>query len=135
MSLLLEQDTSGLLVILEDTAAGIKKALATDDGFAKKFTQTVTVPLFTNDDFVTFAKAYACELGYVIDEMAILALHNKITSIEKLDQATTLGEIKEIVDNAIYKEAHSGLRKAIGILTANRYTDDEKIVLTEKDFE
>ena len=135
LSLLLEQDSSGLLVILEDTAAGIKKALATDDEFAKKFTEQVTVPIFKNDDLVTFAKAYANELGYVIDEMAILALHNRITNIEKLDQATTLVEIKEIIDDAIDCEAHSGLRKFVGILTANRYTDDEKIVLREKDFE
>ena len=55
MSLLLEQDDSGLLVILEDTALGIKKALATDDGFAKRFTQSVTVPIFTNDELVMFA--------------------------------------------------------------------------------
>lgn len=135
MSLLLEQDTSGLLVILEDTAAGIKKALATDDGFGKKFSQTINVPLFSNDDFVTFAKSYANERGYVIDEMAILALHNRITGIEKLDQATTLVEIKDIIDDAIDCEAHSGLRKFMGILTANRYTDDDKIVLREKDFE
>lgn len=135
LSLLLEQDTSGILIILEDTAAGIKKALATDDTFAKRFTEKVDVPIFSNDDFVTFAKSYANELGYVIDEMAILALHNRITNIEKLDQATTLVEIKDIVDDAIDCEAHSGLRKFIGILTANRYTDDEKIVLREKDFE
>ena len=93
------------------------------------------MPLFSIEDFVTFAKAYASELGYVIDEMAVLALHNKITMIEKLDQATKLEEIKEIIDEAIYCEAHSGLRKFMGILTANRYTDDEKIVLREKDFE
>lgn len=135
ISLLLEQDTSGMLVVLEDTAAGIEKALALDDSFAKRFKQEVTVPLFKIDDFVTFAKAYANELGYVIDEMAVLALHNKITMIEKLNQATKLEEIKDIVDDAIYREAHSGLRKFVGILTANRYTDDEKIVLREKDFE
>lgn len=135
LSLLLEQDTSGTLVIMEDTAAGIEKALSVDDSFAKRFTETVTVPLFKVEDFVTFASAYANELGYVIDEMAVLALHNRITSIEKLDQATKLEEIKEIIDGAIDCEAHSGLRKFIGILTANRYTDDEKIVLTEKDFE
>ena len=93
------------------------------------------MPLFKVEDFVTFASAYANEQGYVIDEMAVLALHNRITSIEKLDQATKLEEIKEIIDEAIDCEAHSGLRKFIGILTANRYTDDEKIVLTEKDFE
>lgn len=135
LSLLLEQDKSGLFVILEDTAIGIKKVMASDDGFAKKFTETITVPIFTNDELVVFAKAYANELGYVIDEMAILALHNRISNIEKLDQATTLVEVKEIIDEAIEREANGGIRKAFNILTAKRYTDDDKIVLTEKDFE
>lgn len=135
LSLLLEQDESGLLVILEDSAVGIKKTLAADDAIAKMFTETVTVPIFSNDDLVVFAKSYANELGYVIDEMAILALHNSISNIEKYDQATTLEEVKEIIDDAIDREAHGGLRKAFNILTAKRYTDDEKIVLTEKDFE
>lgn len=135
LSLLLEQDNSGLFVILEDTAIGIKKALAADDGFAKKFTESVTVPIFTNDELVLFAQSYANELGYVIEEMAILALHNRISNIEKLDQATTLVEVKEIIDEAIEREANGGIRKAFNILTAKRYTDDDKIVLTEKDFE
>lgn len=135
LSLLLEQDDSGILVILEDSAIGIKKVLATDDGFAKKFTESVTVPIFTNDELVVFSRSYASELGYEIDEMAILALHNRISNIEKLDQATTLVEVKEIIDEAIEREAHGGLRKVFNILTAKRYTDDDKIVLTEKDFE
>ena len=135
LSLLLEQEDSGLLVILEDSAIGIRKALSIDDGFAKKFTETVTVPIFTKDELVVFAESYANELGFVIEEMAILALHNRISNIEKLDQATTLVEIKEIIDEAIEREAHSGIRKAFNILTAKRYTDDDKIVLTEKDFE
>ena len=135
LSLLLEQDDSGLVVILEDSAIGIKKLLATDDGFAKKFTQSITVPIFSNDELVVFARSYANELGYVIEEMAILALHNRISNIEKLDQATTLVEVKEIIDEAIEREAHGGIRKAFNILTAKRYTDDDKIVLTEKDFE
>lgn len=135
LSLLLEQDDSGILVILEDSAIGIKKVLATDDGFAKRFTEAVTVPIFTNDELVVFAQSYARELGYEIEEMAILALHNRISSIEKLDQATTLVEVKEIIDEAIEREANGGIRKAFNILTAKRYTDDDKIVLTEKDFE
>ena len=135
LSLLLEQDDSGILVILEDSALGIKKVLATDEGFAKKFTASVTVPIFTNDELVVFSRAYASELGYEIDEMAILALHNRISNIEKLDQATTLVEVKEIIDEAIEREAHGGIRKVFNILTAKRYTDDDKIVLTEKDFE
>ena len=135
LSLLLEQETSGTFIILEDTAVGIKKALMTDDKFAKKFTESVTVPIFTNDDFIIFAKSYANELGYVIDEMAILALHNRISNIERIDQATTLVEVKDIIDEAIEREARGGIRKAFNILTAKRYTDDDKIVLTEKDFE
>ena len=135
LSLLLEQEASGLLVILEDSAIGIKKALAADDAFAKKFTETVTVPIFTNDELVVFAQSYANELGYIIEEMAILALHNRISNIERLDQVTTLVEIKDIIDEAIEREAHSGIRKAFNILTAKRYTDDDKIVLTEKDFQ
>ena len=135
LSLLLEQDKSGIFVILEDSAIGIKKALATDEGFAKKFTESVTVPIFTNDELVVFSRAYASELGYEIDEMAILALHNRISNIEKLDQETTLVEVKEIIDEAIEREGRVSLRKAFNILTAKRYTDDDKIVLTEKDFE
>lgn len=135
LSHLLEQDRSGLFVILEDSAIGIKKAMALDERFASKFTESVTVPIFTNDELVSFAKSYANELGYKIDAVAILALHNRISSIEKADQETRLEEVKEIIDEAIQKEASSGIRKAFNILTAKRYTDDERIVLTEKDFE
>jgi hypothetical protein len=134
LSLLLAQDNSGILVILEDTTKGIRKALTQDDGFAKKFTQSVTVPIFTNDELVSFARAYAKELGYEIDEMAVLALYNRISNIQRLDQATTLTEVKDIVDEAIDREAHGGIKKAISILTAARYTDDDCIVLREKDF-
>ena len=90
--------------------------------------------MFSNDELVTFAKAYANELGYEIEEMAVLALYNRISNIQRLDQATRLEEIKDIVDGAIEKEAKSGLRKFVGILTAKRYTDEEQILLTEKDF-
>ena len=134
LSLLLAQDDSGVLVILEDTTKGIRKALMQDDGFAKKFTERVSVPIFTNDELVTFARSYAKELGYEIDEMAVLALYNRISNIQRLDQATTLTEVKEIVDEAIDREAHGGIKKAISILTAARYTDDDCIVLREKDF-
>ncbi len=90
---------------------------------------------FTNDELVTFARSYSRELGYKIDDMAVLALYNRISNIQRLDQATTLTEVKDIVDEAIHREAHGGLKKAISILTASRYTDDDRIVLTEKDFE
>lgn len=134
LSLLMEHDITGTLYILEDTSKGIKRALAMDDNFADKFTEKISVPIFTNDELVLFAKSYSAELGYKIDEMAILALHNRISNIERIDQATTLTEVKDIIDEAIEKEAHSGLKKAISILTAKRYTDDDRIVLTEDHF-
>ncbi len=135
LSYIMEHDITGTLYILEDTSKGIKKALAADAEFAEKFTERISVPIFTNDELVSFALSYSSELGYKIDEMAILALHNRISNIERLDQATTLTEVKEIVDEAIDREAHGGLKKAISILTAKRYTEDDKIVLTENYFE
>ena len=135
LSLLLEQDSSGILIILEGTSKGIKKALSQDEGFAKKFTEKITVPIFSNDELVAFARSYSKELGYEIDEMAVLALYNRISNIQRLDQDTTLTEVKEIVDEAIEREAHGGMKKYFSILTASRYTDDDRIVLREKDFE
>ncbi|MDY3275771.1 MAG: hypothetical protein SOX33_08220 [Agathobacter sp.] len=135
LSLLLEQDNSGILIILEGTSKGIKKALSQDEGFAKKFTEKITVPIFSNDELVAFARSYSKELGYEIDEMAVLALYNRISNIQRLDQDTTLTEVKEIVDEAIEREAHGGMKKYFSILTASRYTDDDRIVLREKDFE
>lgn len=134
LSFLMEHDITGTLYILEDTSKGIKKALSMDEGFASKFTEKISVPIFTNDELVLFAKSYSAELGYKIDEMAVLALHNRISNIERIDQATTLTEVKDIIDEAIDREAHSGLKKAISILTARRYTDDDRIVLKEDHF-
>lgn len=135
LSLLMESETSGLLVILEDTSRGIAKALGKDEGFASKFTEKLNIPIFTSDELVSFARTYANELGYNIDEMAILALYNRISNIQKLDQATTLTEIKEIVDEAISRAEKGGIKKAFSILTSRRYDENDNIILHEKDFE
>lgn len=135
LALLMKHDTAGTLIILEDTSKGIKNALSKDEAFAAQFKDVIKVPIFTNDELVTFARSYSNELGYKIDDMAVLALYNRISNIQRLDQATTLTEVKELVDEAIEREAHSGLRKAISILTAKRYTEDDKIVLTEANFD
>ena len=135
MSQIMEGNTGGLVVIMEDSKSRIRKILEGNYGFAKKFTEHITIPIFTIDELVDFGKAYAKEMECVIDEMGVLALYNRISNIQRLDQATTLTEVKDIVDEAIHREAHGGLKKAISILTASRYTDDDRIVLTEKDFE
>ena len=134
LALLLKSDTSGLFVIMEDTHRGIEKALGRDEGFASRFSEKINIPIFTSDELVSFAKAYANELGYTIDEMGILALYNSISNIQKYDKATTLTDVKEIVDDAIHKSEKGGLRKAFSIITSRRYDDEDYVILREKDF-
>lgn len=135
LSLLLEQDTSGVLVIIEDTKHGIQKALSRDDGFAAKFSEKINIPIFTSDELVSFARSYANELGYTIDEMGVLALYNSISNIEHADRETTLTEVKEIVDKAVAHSEKGGLKKAFSIITSRRYDEDDYIILREKDFD
>lgn len=135
LSLLLETDTSGILVIMEDTRVGLNQAMGRDEGLAKKFTEKITIPVFTSDELVEFGKAYAHDLDYEIDNMGVLALYNRISNIQKLDRATTLTEVKEIVDEAIEKAEKKSLKKALSIITSRRYTEDDYVILREKDFE
>lgn len=135
LSLLLEQDTSGVFVIIEDTKHGIQKALSRDEGFAAKFSEKINIPIFTSDELVAFAKSYANELGYTIDEMGVLALYNSISNIEHADRETTLTEVKEIVDKAVAHSEKGGLKKAFSIITSRRYDEDDYIILREKDFD
>lgn len=135
LSAYLEQHAGELLVILEDDKDNIAKALGRHEGFSNKFGERITVPFFTNDELVEFAKTYAEENGYGIDAMAVLALYKRISSIQKLDQATTLVEVKEIVDEAIEHVEKGSLKKMFGILTSKRYDENNYVVLREKDFE
>ena len=135
MSLQMSQDTAGMLVILEDTKEGIRKALGRDEEFARKFTEKVNIPIFSIDELVELAKSYAQELEYEIDEMGVLALYNRISSIEKLDEATTLFEVKDIVDEAVAKSEKGGFKKAFSVFASKRHGQGDRKVLQEKDFE
>lgn len=135
LSLLLEQDKSGIMVIMEDTRTGLNEALLKDEGLSKKFTERIKIPIFTSDELVEFGKAYAHDLDYEIDTMGVLALYNRISNIQRLDQPTTLTEVKEIVDEAIAKADKKSIKKALSIITSRRYTNDDYIILREKDFE
>lgn len=134
LSLLLEQDTSGILVIMEDTRTGLNQVLAKDESLAKKFTEKITIPVFTSDELVEFGKKYARDREYDIDNMGVLALYNRISNIQRLDQATTLTEVKEIIDEAIEKAEKKSLKKAFSIIS-RRYAKDDYVILKEKDFE
>ena len=132
LSLAMEAQEGGLLVILEDTRDGIRKALGRDEFFARKFTEKVTLPVFTIDELVAFAKSYARELFYEIDDMAVLALYNRISNIQRLDQATTLTEVKEIVDEAIASAERFSMKK---LFTSRKHKENDYGILQEKDFE
>lgn len=132
LSLLMEQDTQGLTIIMEDTRVGIEKVLGRDVKFTQKFTERIKIPVFTSDELVEFAKAYAIEQECEIDDMGILALYNCISNIQKLDEATTLTEVKEIVDEAIDHAERGGLKKLFG---GKRYSPEGYLYLREKDFQ
>ncbi|WP_176762384.1 hypothetical protein [Eubacterium oxidoreducens] len=132
---LMEQDTGGLLVILEDTRLGIEDAMRLDPSFAKKFTEKISIPIFTSDELVTFARRYAKDEGYTIDEMGILALYNRIGNVQRIDQATTLTEVKDILDEAIENSEKSSFRKAFGNVFSKNKSEEGLKTLVEKDFE
>lgn len=131
LSALMEQDTKGLLIILEDDTDGIRKVLARNADFAKKFTERIKVPVFTSDELVAFAKAYAKEYNCEIEEMGVLALYNSISNIERLDEATTLTEVREIMDEAIHRANRGGFLKLFG---GKKVTDKGFVLIREKDF-
>ena len=132
LSGLMEQDTNGLMVILEDDKAGIEKVLSRNKAFTGKFTEWLRIPVFTSDELVAFASAYAKEHNCQIDDMGILALYNSISNIQKLEEATTLTEVKEIMDRAIYRANRGGLKRLFG---GKRTTEDGLTLIKEKDFD
>ena len=135
MSQLMEQNTRGMVILLEDTRAGIRKAMQLDFGFAKKFTEKVDIPIFTIDELVEFGKSYAKEMECTIDQMGVLALYNRINNIQKLERATTLAEVKDIVDEAIEHAEGGGIKKAFGSIFSKKYNENDYLILHEKDFE
>lgn len=135
MSQLMEQNTRGMVILLEDTRAGIRKAMQLDFGFAKKFTEKVDIPIFTIDELVEFGKSYAKEMECTIDQMGVLALYNRINNIQKLERATTLAEVKDIVDEAIGNAEGGGIKKAFGSIFSKKYNENDYLILHEKDFE
>ena len=129
----MEFRTDGLTVILEDEKIGMRKFIAKYPKFTKKFTSTINIPVFTNDELVHFAKVYADEMGYVMDTMGVLALYNLIGDNQKEDQPMTIGTVKDMMDDAITK-AESSHRKLQRSISKKRFDDEGKIVLYEKDF-
>ena len=123
----MEFRTDDLIVILEDEKSDLMKMLNRHPGFASKFTSTITVPVFTNDELVSFGKICADDEGYKLDEMATLALYTMIGENQKDAEPVTIGMVKEMVDRAIDRSS-----RKFRFGKADR--EDGKIILHEKDF-
>ena len=122
-------NTKGMIVILEDEKIGMRKLIARYPKLAKKFTSMINIPVFTNDELVNFAKVYTMENGFRIDQMGMLALYNLIGINQKEDQPMCIGTVKTMLDNAMAK-AQGGLFKR----SKKRVDRDGYTVLLEKDF-
>ena len=127
----MKEDASGIMVIMEDTNEGLNSVMSSCPALANRFLERIVIPAFTSDELVKFAKAYAREEEYEIDEMAVLALYDRISKIRRLDEATTLAEVKEIVDKAIDRAERVSMRNLFG---GRRTSEDGYVLLQEKDF-
>ena len=135
MSKAMEFKTNRLTVILEDLKPGIRSLEEKYPEFMKKFDSRIVIPVFTNDELVSFAKTYAKDLGYKIDDMAVLALYTLIEDNQNEENPVTIGTVREMMDEAIKRASKKGRR--LGKKVAKRHLDDEsgRIMLYEKDFD
>ncbi len=134
MSLAMETDTGGLVVILEDTAEEIQKLFLRNRNFASKFDHTIDIPVFTNDELVAFGKSYALEQEYSFDEFGILALYDRIGSRQTNDHLVTVAEVKEIIDDAIEHAEKGGIRHLIDRVTRKSVDEFGNRLIREADF-
>ena len=102
--------------------------------FAEKFTSAIDIPIFTNDELVSFGETYALEEDYRIDEGAIASLYDRIGEMQTPDHPVTVADVKEIVDQAIRHVERAGLRKLGMILSRKRYDKEDRVILYAKDF-
>ena len=130
----MEKDTGELLVVLEEQRKPLDRLLSSNREFRRKFTSRLEVPIFINDELVTFGQTYAQENGYRIDEMGILALYSRIDSLQREDHAVTVAEVKEIMDKAIAHSQKASAKKLVRRVFGKNTDDADRILLSERDF-
>ena len=130
----MEGQTGELLVVLEDQRKPMEKMLEAYPQFSKKFTSRLELPVFINDELVTFGQTYAKENGYKIDEMGILALYSRIDMLQRDEKVVTVADVKEILDDAIENSHKASLKKFVKKLMGKNTDDSDRILLREEDF-
>ena len=130
----MEKDTGEMLIVLEEQRKPLDRVLSSNREFRKKFTSRLEVPIFVNDELVTFGQTYAQENGYRIDEMGILALYSRIDALQREDHAVTVAEVKDIMDEAMAHSQKVSAKKLVKRVLGKNTDDADRIILTEKDF-
>ena len=131
---LMEGQTGELLVVLEDERKPIERLMNEFPNFAKKFSSRIDLPVFINDELVTFGQTYAKENGYKIDEMGILALYSDIDILQREEKVVTVADVKAIIDDAIENANRTTLKKLVKKLVGRNTDESDRIILKEEDF-
>lgn len=134
MTKLLEQEKQGIIVILEDTKININKLLDNHKELHQNFDIRIDIEAMDNDSLVSFAKRYALEKEYAIDELGVLALYTRISELQTSEHSVTTKEVKELVDEAIHHACKKNISHFMDILLGKRYDEEDMIILREKDF-
>ena len=130
----MERDTGELLIVLEEQRKPLDRLLSSNREFRRKFTSRLEVPIFINDELVTFGQTYAQENGYKIDEMGILALYSCIGSLQREDHSVTVAEVKEVMDKAIAHSQKASAKKLVKRVFGRNTDSSDRIILSERDF-
>ncbi|MCI6630577.1 MAG: hypothetical protein MSH20_07230 [Lachnospiraceae bacterium] len=134
MTKLLEQEKQGIIVILEDTKININKLLDNHKELHQNFDIRIDIEAMDNDSLVSFAKRYALEKEYAVDELGVLALYTRISELQTSEHSVTTKEVKELVDEAIHHACKKNISHFMDILLGKRYDEEDMIILREKDF-
>lgn len=130
----LEQESEGIIVILEDTKIEMRKCMNKNPAIEENFNARIDINAMDNDALVAYARDYAYELEYSIDDLGILALYTRISDLQTGDHSVTLAEVREIIDEAVWSANRKNPKHFVDILSGKRYDDEDMIVLREKDF-
>ena len=131
---ILQEENKGLVIVLEDTREDMDRFLDQNPSLKPSFNARVDIEALDDDSLVAYARQYALERGYAIDNLGILALHTRISERQTLDHDVTVSEVKDIVDDAIYYAEKRSVGHFFDILLHKRYDENDMIILRESDF-
>jgi uncharacterized protein YjbI with pentapeptide repeats len=134
LSYLMEKKTGEMLFVLEDQRKPLERILTANQDFKRKFTSRLELPVFINDELVTFGQTYAKENGYKLDELGILALYSRIDVMQREDHAVTVAEVKEIMDEAIAHSQKANVKHLARRMFGKSTDESNRVILKEEDF-